>query len=48
MSLGRHSILVYSLVNKKLHINPAVFQGEVLILQKKKKCTPVKGTLMQI
>ena len=47
MSLGRHSILVYSLVDKKLHINPAVIQGEVLILQKK-KCTPVKGTLMQI
>ena len=35
MPLGRHSILIYSLDDKKPAENPAVIHGEALILQKK-------------
>ena len=35
MPLGRHSILIYSLGDKKPAENPAVIHGEALILQKK-------------
>ena len=37
MPIGRHSIIIYSLGDKKSAENPAVIHGEVLVLQKKKK-----------
>ena len=45
MPIGRHSIIIYSLGDKKSAENPAVIHEEVLVLKKKNKkncCTAVK------